>query len=263
MAKHYTIYTLPEYLKVLNSISIDYQLSRGQAFDKPLLPSALRCDDDSKKLYSKATIKSFLDDFQANAFQYIGNSLPNDYYEWMVYAQHFGVPTQLLDFTYSHIISLMFAVEHAFDYDEEDQDNAVVWFLNPLKLNEKTVRRSEIVNIINAQEVLRDAEYPVTISTPKNNNRINAQNGVFVYFPYESAPLEQVAPSEDTLIKVLIPHSNCKQVLSSLYRLRLRFSNLYPELSSVSKDILLKTKVLEFLRETEQADIAEQTVEEG
>ena len=183
--KEYTIHTLPEYITVLESISIDYQLSRGQSNDLPLLPSALRRDSDGKMLYSKSTIRSFLDDFQANSYQYIENhARPNSSYEWMVYAQHFGIPTQLLDFTYSHITSLMFAVENAFSYDEEDTGNAVVWFLDSQKLNEKTIRRTEIVNIACGSEVLLTSDGPVTISAPKNNSRINAQNGVFVFFPY-------------------------------------------------------------------------------
>lgn len=253
--KEYTIHTLPEYITVLESISIDYQLSRGQSNDLPLLPSALRRDSDGKMLYSKSTIRSFLDDFQANSYQYIENhARPNSSYEWMVYAQHFGIPTQLLDFTYSHITSLMFAVENAFSYDEEDTGNAVVWFLDSQKLNEKTIRRTEIVNIACGSEVLLTSDGPVTISAPKNNSRINAQNGVFVFFPYDSKSLENIVSADDVLIKVIVPHQDCKQLLSSLFRLGLRFSNLYPELTSVSKDILLKSKVYEFLRENGSLD---------
>ena len=169
--KEYTIRTLSEYITILESIPVDYELSRGQSNDLPLLPSALRCDSDGKMLYSKSTIRSFLDDFKANSHQYIENhSIPNSLYEWMVYAQHFGVPTQLLDFTYSHIISLMFAVEKAFHYDDEDTGNAVVWFLNPQKLNEKTIRRTEIVNIASDSEALETADGPVTISAPKQQS---------------------------------------------------------------------------------------------
>lgn len=254
--KEYTIHTLPEYISTLESIAIDYQLSRGQCDDLPLLPSALRCDSDGKMLYSKSTIRSFLDDFKANSYQYIENhAIPNSSCEWMVYAQHFGIPTQLLDFTYSHIISLMFAVEKAFSYDDEDTGNAVVWFLNPQKLNEKTIRRTEIVNIASSSsDVLETSDGPVTISAPKNNSRINAQNGVFVFFPYDSKSLENLMPTDDVLIKVIVPHQDCKRLLASLYRLGLRFSNLYPELTSVSKDILLKSKVFEFLRENNGLD---------
>lgn len=262
--KEYTIHNFSEYISVLESISIDYQLSRGQADDLPLLPSALRCDTDGKKLYSKSTIRSFLDDFKTNSYQYIENhAIPSSLHEWMVYAQHFGVPTQLLDFTYSHIISLMFAVEKAFNYDEEDIGNAVVWFLNPQKLNEKTIRRTEIVNIASGSDVLETSDGPVTISAPKNNSRISAQNGVFVFFPYESKSLDSSAPADEVLIKIIVPHQACRRLLASLYQLGLRFSNLYPELTSVSKDILLKSKVFEFPRENDCLDGDDQKGRDG
>ena len=100
MVIEHTVHTLSEYISALQTIPIDYQLSRGQSNDRPLLPSALRCDFDGKRLYSKSTIRSFLDEFKVNSFQYIENhSIPHEQYEWMVYAQHFGIPTQLLDFT--------------------------------------------------------------------------------------------------------------------------------------------------------------------
>ena len=72
---------------------------------------------------------------------------------------------------------------------------------------------------------------------------------MFVFFPYDSEPLDNFAPIDDILIKLQISHQDCKSLLSSLYRLGIRFSNLYPELTSVSKDILLKSRVYEFLRE--------------
>ena len=62
-----------------------------------------------------------IDDFKINSLMYIDSTPIKNDYEWMVYAQHFGVPTCLLDFTYSHLISLMFAVENAFAYDFDDE----------------------------------------------------------------------------------------------------------------------------------------------
>ncbi|MBS7226653.1 MAG: FRG domain-containing protein, partial [Clostridiaceae bacterium] len=140
------IHSVQEYINVLEKIPLDFCLSRGQSLDKKLLPTALRFDEDNKRLYSKSKVNCFLEDYKINSAIYMpqGQELKNEY-EWMVYAQHFGVPTQLLDFTYSHIISLMFAVEKAFSENDMDK-KAVVWFLNPKKLNEYSMNRTEIIN---------------------------------------------------------------------------------------------------------------------
>lgn len=52
----------------LQDIPIDYPLSRGRSNDRPLLPSALRCDSDGKMLCSKSTTRSFLDALKVNFF---------------------------------------------------------------------------------------------------------------------------------------------------------------------------------------------------
>ena len=62
--KEYTIHTLPEYITVLESISIDYQLSRGQSNDLPLLPSALRRDSDGKCYIQNQQFVHFLTIFK-------------------------------------------------------------------------------------------------------------------------------------------------------------------------------------------------------
>ena len=180
-----------------------------------------------------------------------GQELKNEY-EWMVYAQHFGVPTQLLDFTYSHIISLMFAMEKAFSENDTDK-KAVVWFLNPKKLNEYSMNRTEIINIsVSRNERMEDKEYPVVISCTKKNNRISAQNGVFVYFQHGAVALEDLDIANEILKKVVIPYKDTKRIMKNLYLLGMRFSSLYPELSSISKDIILKNDVIEYMKEEDE-----------
>jgi hypothetical protein len=125
------IKSLEEYIGYIHSMDKDYVLSRGQERDKSLLPSVLRVDDSNMRLYSKAKAKGFIEDFKNNSIVYIDStihSIQNDF-EWIVYAQHFGVPTCLLDSTYSHLVSLMFAVENAFRIDLDEDENSVVWFL--------------------------------------------------------------------------------------------------------------------------------------
>lgn len=242
------ITSLDEYIKYIDKLPPEFNLSRGQEKDLPLLPSAMRCDASGMKLYSKSTANSFIEDFKINSAQYIDSSLISNEYEWLVYAQHFGVPTCLLDFTYSHLISIMFAVENAFNYSEDDDCNSVIWIMNPNELNQKSIKRSEIINISYGENrCLDNIEFPCAVTAKKNNPRIAAQNGLFVYFNEDTA-LEQTSIANDILRKVIIPHSCGRKILKSLFVMGMRFVDIYPELSSISKDILLKNRVKEFYR---------------
>jgi len=239
-----------EYVNYIQKMDKNYILSRGQEYDKPLLPSVLRLDDTNMRLYSKTTAKGFVDDFKNNSVLYIDSKIQNmlNDHEWIVYAQHFGVPTCLLDFTYSHLVSLMFAVENAFKFDMDEEDNSVVWFLNPKKLNLASIHRDMILNLSEEVGALETAEYPCVVTAKKNNSRVAAQNGVFVYFQQEAGALDKTKISDDILKKVVIPHKSIKGILASLYTMGMRFNDIYPELTSISKDILLKHSVDEYYK---------------
>lgn len=248
--------TFSDYVEIVNKMPFEYCLSRGQSKEYPLLPTALRKDKVGNRLYSPQTVDAFAEEFANEAVHFIEKPLISiSEWEWQVYAQHFGLPTRLLDFTYSHTISLMFAVEKAFAFEDEDTENAVVWFLNPYKLNEKALVMHEIINI--SSKKARDfklEDLPASISAKKINSRLAAQNGLFVAFPDDCTPLEELPFADDILIKVLIPHKSAKGILRSLYLMGMRYSSLYPELSSVSKDIVLKEKVRQYIQNMEDND---------
>ena len=242
-----------EYIKIIEDLSPAFSLSRGQGEDQPLLPSALRCDSDGMRIYSKTNMQSFLEDFKTNSSLYIEGALSYNENDWLIHAQHFGVPTCLLDFTYSPLISLMFALENAFDYDDEDERNAVVWLLNPEGCNLSTIGRKHIVNLSEEQpHIVKEFEQPFVVTARKNNPRMVAQNGLFVYFQNDAIPLEKITNAYTFLKKILIPHSHAKEILRTLYILGMRFSGIYPELSSVSKDIILKNRVMESYKQEEK-----------
>ena len=46
----------------------------------------------------------------------------NNENEWLVCAQHFGVNTCLLDFTYSPLVALLFAAENAFEVNQNEEE---------------------------------------------------------------------------------------------------------------------------------------------
>ena len=245
------ISSLKEFIEVIESLPPNFSLSRGQAKNYCLLPSALRKDNRGNRIYSNSTIKYFFDEFKNNSVRYIDNlySVENEY-EWSLYAQHFGVPTKLLDFSYSHLVSLFFAIENAFKFDESEDDYAVVWFLDPLALNTHSCNRKEIINISSADcPQLETKDYPIAVCGKKNNNRIDSQNGLFVYFQNDSEALENLKYSDEILKKVIIPYRYARKILSTLYFTGIRLINIYPELSSISKDILLKYEIQRYLTE--------------
>ncbi len=253
MIEKFLVSSLEDYIKIIEIFSPNYSLSRGQERDFQLLPSALRCDASGFRLYSKSTIQSFIEDFKSNSQLYIEDASSYNENDWVIHAQHFGVPTYLLDFTYSHLVSLMFALEKAFDYGEDDEENCVVWLMDPKTMNLLNINRKEIINLSGeTADCINEYQKPFVVSSRKNNARMMAQDGLFVYFQDKVEALENVDGAEKFLKKIEIPHVNAKSVLSTLYTLGMRFSHIYPELPSVSKDIILKNRVSEFYRQEEK-----------
>lgn len=241
---------LSEYSAFVEELPQEFSLSRGQCGDYPLLPSALRKDASGNRKYPKRSIRNFLTNFKINSYQYMNSpwDIKNDI-EWMLHAQHFGLPTKLMDFTTSHITSLLFAVEKSFQTDS--QSDAVVYFLNPLELNLKNMQQKTILNISDSTDIKSEGyDGPIVVQGRRINNRVNAQKGLFVLFQDDDKPLE-VTSDESTLKKIVIPGEATKEILSSLFTMGISFTHIYPELSSVSKDILLQQDINDFMRDKE------------
>jgi hypothetical protein len=82
----------------------------------------------------------------------------------------------------------------------------------------------------------------------KINSRVNAQKGLFVLFQDEDPALETLV-DESILHKLVICGSATKEILASLYSMGISFTHIYPELSSVAKDIVMQQDIDDYLRE--------------
>tara|TARA_B100001059_G_C17808235_1_gene570523 strand:+ start:170 stop:910 length:741 start_codon:yes stop_codon:yes gene_type:complete len=239
---------LSEYMSYVEELPSEFSLSRGQSKEYSLLPSALRLDESKNRKYSKRVIRNFLDQFKINSYQYMHTpwDIKNEI-EWMLYAQHYGIPTKLMDFTTSHVISLLFAVEKSFQ--DESDDDAVVYFLNPSALNNKSIQQSQIINISGDTLVSSEGhDGPFVVQGRKINSRVNAQKGLFVIFQDDDKPLES-SFDDSILRKLIIKGESKKELLASLYSMGISFTHIYPELTSVAKDILMQQDIADLVRE--------------
>ena len=96
--------------------------------------------------------ESFLSDFRAKAHLY-STSLPprGDRVSWLSTMQHFGLPTSLLDWSYSAFIGLYFAVEHP-----SEEENCAIWAVNARLLVERSRQQARSIYHADLSELLRD-----------------------------------------------------------------------------------------------------------
>lgn len=214
-----------------------------------LVPSIFRDKYSPDPLYYESI---FLNSFKARAITNI-ETIPRTDLEWMFLMQHYDLPTRLLDWSEQAMIALLFAVNN---HSEALNQDAIVWVLDPLKLNENhplNDKKLKIVipNIIDDNEPFKQinkdymgqggmpVNFPIAILPPHNNRRIIAQKGVFTLFPGNVfTPLEEIKDCELFLWKIKIKCRSVGQIKTELKGIGINEVSLFPELDKIALGII-------------------------
>jgi hypothetical protein len=162
---------LASYLNEVSNFK-DVSLFRGQADSSwKLLPSLARLDKSKLNIHSYMNLglleTHIMRNFEKYGLVYLSQT-PNNELEWLIHAQHHGLPTRLLDWTTNPLKALFFSVENP----EHDNVDGVVYAVEPLitYVMERFVKTEKIKNIIG-------------FHSSSLNPRVTAQEGCFTLNP--------------------------------------------------------------------------------
>ncbi|WP_426008087.1 FRG domain-containing protein [Aeromonas salmonicida] len=148
--------------------------------------------------------------FKTQAKPYL-NLIPKTDLDWLVVAQHHGLPTRLLDWSLSPLVACFFAVN-----DLSDTDGAIFIY------NVKSFRKEEAIDVHNLREI--------TAFMPSHSTkRIAMQSGFFTIHPTSKIQL-----NDGSISKLIIPSERKRYFLDRLSKYGVHHGTIYPDLDGLS-----------------------------
>lgn len=210
------------------------KMFRGQSkFEWELLPSIARIDHTSLEANYQngweGVETHLLTTFKQHAVRYMHKE-PKDKLEWMIQAQHHGVPTRLLDWSSNPLKALYFAVENS----NHDYSNGSVYLLSPSSWS----ATPDGVNVESTTTM--KAFYPVNV-----NERVVAQEGCFTLFPQSKSftnfkPMNHGFSPEPDIVnisKISVAKAAKPDIRKQLDKLGINDLSMFPDLDGISKSI--------------------------
>ena len=120
----------------------------------------------------------------------------SDFYEIISLAQHHGIPTRALDWSYDFKVALYFAVEDVLENNNED---CVLWAFNYKLFEDNYNPHLDLNNPTHEIE-----EFSIYRPEYNNNSNLKAQKGLFTFFPTDINNADENMPFDKVITSLLI-----------------------------------------------------------
>ncbi len=209
----------------------DTTIYRGQRKDYPLLPNICREGEPELLLINE---RALLTKFKKDAARCL-QIVPKTDWEWMVVAQHHGLHTRLIDWSFNPYVALWFALEK----HKKEGSRPEVWVMNPLK--EDVIGRFENTLPFSGK---RTKVFKSSFNIP----RLIAQESWFVLFKHIEnsrkgfVALERNQKLRKRIRRIRIQKRAAGEIIKQLNVMGYNRHTLFPDIDKVAK--LVQSKII-------------------
>ena len=231
--------TLPQFIAEIDAYPNLAWIYRGESdLSRPIIPKAGRqqyfLPESSGAQFEDLPPRDIcrFNHWRKLAVAYDRN-LPENDFDCLAYAQHYGLATRLLDWSTNPLVALFFAVDSC-----SKKDGAVYCFAPQWHVNSEVAILGELPNVSQ-------------FSPPPFDKRILLQSGVLTYMPEPSQPLEsgfvhdlnQLTPEHGQNLVRFVVRSDMKYILKrKLDELGINRKSLFPDLEGLSNFMNFRTE---------------------
>ncbi|RZN82335.1 MAG: FRG domain-containing protein [Winogradskyella sp.] len=184
-----------------SSLSNNITLYRGQTFNHDLLPSIARKNNNVDTTNLE---RNMLKEFKRRTLNTGLLNILKTECDWLIYGQHYGLKTRLLDWSSNPLISLWFGLLTT-------SDNGYLYILSE---NQEKILTTNEISPFDSKEIQ-------LLKPSFNNKRIISQSGWFTVHPFNDSekkvtPLNECKINSDKIVEVKIPNRYISDFIKKL-----------------------------------------------
>ncbi|MBR1122993.1 FRG domain-containing protein [Bradyrhizobium lablabi] len=203
---------------------------RGQGnANWPLKSSFDRTYSDKQAANRDRLAKELITEFYEECERYSAWRYSFDDPRVLAMAQHHGLPTRLLDWSFSPYVAAYFAFSWFLFEQRDGGGNVAIWVLNRGEVEAKAPGGQ--LQIISVQD--------------HENNRLGNQFGLFTFLKTNEGSLEEYLTSRavnlgSALVRLEIPRSECRTALQDLILMGIHHGTIFPGKEGIAQTIKLR-----------------------